>query len=64
MTMTCPSASHARWWVSTVVSCVTVKTKTRSKKSSSVVTRWTGTGVVVSAVVATAGEPSERVTRA
>ena len=40
MTMTCPSVSHARSWVSTVVSCVTVKTKTRSKKSSSVVTRW------------------------
>ena len=64
MTMTCPSDSHERSWVRTVVSCVTVKTKTRSKKSSSVETRCTGTCAVSSAVPDTGGERTEPAVRA
>src|SRR5919204_1472537 len=41
MSMTCPSAFHVTPWVSTALSCVTVKTKTRSKNSSRVDTRST-----------------------
>ena len=37
--MTWPSDFHERSWLSTAVSCVIVKTKTRSKNSSSVDTR-------------------------
>src|SRR3954449_1707067 len=64
MTMTWPSDAHDRSWLSTAVSWVTVKTKTRSKNSSSVETRCTGAGAVTSTVPVTAGEPSEPAGRA
>src|SRR4051812_39814142 len=44
MSITWPSELHDSSWVSTAVSCVIVKTKTRSKNSSSVDTRSTGCG--------------------
>src|SRR3954447_15647985 len=59
MTMTWPSDAHDRWWLSTAVSWVTVKTKTRSKNSSSVETRCTGAGAVTSTMPVTDREPSE-----
>ena len=39
MSTTCASASPFGWWTRTAVSCVIVKTKTRSKKSSTDETR-------------------------
>src|SRR5690349_17561339 len=55
MTITRPSAFIDGSCESTAVSCVTVKTKTRSKNSSSVVTR-SSVPVVVSTALATPGE--------
>src|SRR5919106_1249117 len=59
MSTTCPSELQESSWVSTAVSWVTVKTKTRSKNSSSVDTRSTGCGLG-SSPLATLGEATLR----
>src|SRR5213080_2120016 len=51
ITATCATPSAFGCWISTVVSCVTVKTKTRSKNSSSVLTRVSSTPIVSMAML-------------